>query len=292
MSDRVHVPDDLKGNAGLYNSPDPLLRRYVGLPSPHMGLTRHHPRLVASCSPTPIADDRIRLEDELGNPVTDIYRTLRDVEVVVFYAGSAQGAPDTQSVAIVYVSTDTSLPLYSAATANQPWLKMIYKDGSDFAAVGEEMTEETSRDEDFVQAAEIETGAEEVPYGEKEDIAIYERPLSRAAMAMSMRAYRTPSIAVYSHVPSHAWIDRNVRPSLFEEQRVNESLAKWRAGETVTPGVGDIVTALKFPLIFLVLAIIYHFVVWWAGEEYNLIPYWLDQMSWVARQAVGVVRAD
>lgn len=92
MSDRVHVPDDLKGNAGLYNSPDPLLRRYVGLPSPHMGLTRHHPRLVASCSPTPIADDRIRLEDELGNPVTDIYRTLRDVEVVVFYAGSAQGA--------------------------------------------------------------------------------------------------------------------------------------------------------------------------------------------------------
>lgn len=60
---------------------------------------------------------------------------------------------DIQSVAIVYVSTDTSLQLYSAATANQPWLKMIYKDGSDFAAVGEEMTEETSRDEDFIQAA-------------------------------------------------------------------------------------------------------------------------------------------
>lgn len=50
------------------------------------------------------------------------------------------------------MSTDTSLQLYSAATANQPWLKMIYKDGSDFAAVGEEMTEETSREEDFVQA--------------------------------------------------------------------------------------------------------------------------------------------
>lgn len=27
-------------------------------------------------------------------------------------------------------------------------------------------------------------------------------------------------------------------------------------------------------------------------EEYNLIPYWLDQMSWAARQAVGVIRAD
>lgn len=40
----------------------------------------------------PVADSSIRLEDELGNPVTDIYRTLRDVEVVVFYAGSAQGA--------------------------------------------------------------------------------------------------------------------------------------------------------------------------------------------------------
>lgn len=70
-----------------------------------------------------------------------------------------------------------------------------------------------------------------------------------------------------SHVPSHAWIDRNVRPSLFEEQRVTESLAKWRAGETVTPGLGDIMTALKFPLIFLVLAIIYHFVVWYAGGK-------------------------
>lgn len=117
------------------------------------------------------------------------------------------------------MSTDTSLQLYSAATANQPWLKMIYKDGSDFAAVGEEMTEETSREEDFVQAGvssflgaesiallflesladkpqEVEVGAEEIPYGEKEDIAIYVRPISRAAMAMSMRAYRTPSLAI------------------------------------------------------------------------------------------------
>lgn len=60
---------------------------------------------------------------------------------------------DPQSVAIVYVSTDTSLQLYSHATANQPWLKLIYRDGSDFAAVGEEMDEKTSRGEDFVQAA-------------------------------------------------------------------------------------------------------------------------------------------
>lgn len=70
-------------------------------------------------------------------------------------------------------------------------------------------------------------------------------------------------------MPSHAWIDRNVRPSLFEEQRVPESLAKWRAGETVTPGAGDVVTALKFPLIFLVLALLYHLVVYMAGGKLN-----------------------
>lgn len=90
MAVQVHVPDDLKGNAGLYNSPDPLLRRYVhALLSAVAFLPQG--RTAGDCSWF-IANDRIRLEDELGNPVTDIYRTLRDVEVVVFYAGSAQGA--------------------------------------------------------------------------------------------------------------------------------------------------------------------------------------------------------
>lgn len=52
-----------------------------------------NPLMARSCLASVIATDiSIRLEDELGEPVSDIYRTLRDVEVVVFYAGSAQGA--------------------------------------------------------------------------------------------------------------------------------------------------------------------------------------------------------
>lgn len=90
---------------------------------------------------------------------------------------------------------------------------MTFFDDSDFAPLAYAAPDavEVARGENFVQAGvsridcgwggadaaqEIEIGAEVVPYGEDEYIRDYVRPLSRAAVAISMNAYSTPSIAV------------------------------------------------------------------------------------------------
>lgn len=98
-------------------------------------------------------------------------------------------------MAVIYVSADTDAKTEAAATASLPWMRMLFHDDSDFAALADSEPEPLPpAGESFVLAAEIEVGAEVVPYGEEEQG--YVRPLSRAAVAMSMRAYSTPSIGV------------------------------------------------------------------------------------------------
>lgn len=58
-----------------------------------------------------------------------------------------------------------------------------------------------------------------------------------------------------------------MRTTLFNDERVDDALAKWRTGQPAAPSVVDIVTALKFPLIFLFLAILYHLVVYYGGGK-------------------------
>ncbi|CAK9782949.1 hypothetical protein CC85DRAFT_303660 [Cutaneotrichosporon oleaginosum] len=265
------LPQDLIGSSGLYNSPDPLLRR-------------------------------LRLEDHTGAPVMNLQRTFGATDLLVLYAGSAQGSHNLagfhrsltelmikdKAVSVIYVSTDVDAKLALAATAQQPWYRMIYEDDSDFAplAKGEPEVIEIARGEDFVQAMEIETGAEVVTFGEEEDPQDYVRPLSRAGMSITMQAYSTPSISVYN-LKAHQFVARNVRPVYFASDKVGVHLAAWRKGEALGVGLQDFIARLKWPLIALLIAILYHAYVFINGEEANFLPKLLDQISWRSRQMMG-----
>ncbi|WOO83501.1 uncharacterized protein LOC62_05G007021 [Vanrija pseudolonga] len=266
------LPADLIGQAGLYNVGDPLLRR-------------------------------LRLEDQHGAPLTDLSKAFHGAEVVILYAGSAQGsnnlrsfhrelsalAQRERSTRVIYVSTDTDAKLALASAAQYPWLRMLFFDDSDFAPMQVSVTTdvvEVARGEDFVQASEIEVGAETVPYGGEDYIRDYVRPLSRAAVAMSMNAYSTPSIAVY-HIPTHRFIARNVRPGAFSSDRIGKNLHTWRNGGTPGLRVADVARALRVPLFFLLLAALYQLVVQFGGEQYNVLPGLIDQFSWRSRELKG-----
>ncbi|KAL1406023.1 hypothetical protein Q8F55_007706 [Vanrija albida] len=266
------IPADLIGSSGLYNVGDPLLRR-------------------------------LRLEDQHGAPLTDLARAFDEVEVVILYAGSAQGSNNLRSfhrelsslamreksARVVYVSTDTDAKTALAAAAQFPWLRMLFFDDSDFAPMQVSVVAEVvevARGEEFVQASEIEVGAETVPYGSEEYIRDYVRPLSRAAVAMSMNAYATPSISVY-HVPTHRFIARNVRPGAFSSDRIGKNLHTWRNGGTPGLRVADVARALRLPLLVLLLAALYQLVVQVGGQQYNVLPGLIDQFSWRSRELKG-----
>ncbi|KAL7421495.1 hypothetical protein Q5752_004382 [Cryptotrichosporon argae] len=265
----LDVPPDLIGSSGLYNSPDPFLRR-------------------------------LRMDDQTGAPIKDVDRWFRHKDLVVVYAGSEQGINNVRelhsdlatlairehkNLAVLYVSSDTDPAAAARSTAQTPWVRMTFHDNSDFAPLASSdkaVVEEVSRGEDFVQAGEIDLGLEKVPFGAEEDPSDYVRPLSRAAVTMTMNAFSTPSLAIY-HIPSHKFVARNVRPAQFNPNRVGTSLAKWRSGGAPAFGVNELVWAMRWPLFFAFIAVIYHVLVLVLGEEYNLIPHLLDQLNWRSR---------
>ncbi|UOH82020.1 hypothetical protein LQV05_004702 [Cryptococcus neoformans] len=202
MPEPLPVPVDLIGQSGLYNVPDPLLRR-------------------------------LRLEDAHGLPIKNLDKYFAEKEVMVLYAGSEYGennlrafhheltsfAQRYKSAAVIYVSVDTDPQAPLRVLQGKPWLRMTFNDNSDFASVGKDKgqeveMEEVARGEDFVQAGEMEIGMEDIVFGVEEyrkrveqvverrmqsNSLIeneYVRPLSRAAVTHIMRVFSTPSVAV------------------------------------------------------------------------------------------------
>ncbi|RSH80497.1 uncharacterized protein EHS24_009077 [Apiotrichum porosum] len=271
----VEVPADLIGSSGLYNSTDPLLRR-------------------------------LRLEDQQGSPITDVAKTFKDVEVLIIYAGSAEGANNVvelhknlnhlikhqKSAAVIYCSTDVDAKLALAVTASQPWYRMTFFDDSDFAPLAQGAAEVTdvSRGEDFVHAGEIEVEAEVVPFGTTEDPQDYVRPLSRAAVGMTIRAYATPSIAIYN-IPKHRFLAYNVRDRAFLPERVPKNYYEWKQGAPESFKIWDLVHHMRYQIIALVLFALYQLLIFVGGEEYNFIPGLMDQLSWRMRQLGAPIEA-
>ncbi|ORX39074.1 hypothetical protein BD324DRAFT_649166 [Kockovaella imperatae] len=281
MGDGLEVPQELVGSSALYNSPDPLLRR-------------------------------LRLQDSNGQDILDLNRYFRHKEVLVLYAGSEGGSSianlkelhrdlstlafkEIKTCAIIYISTDTDASAMPRITANVPWTRMIFADNSDFAppvrfSESPKIVEieDVARGEDFIQAGEIEVGAEKIEFGREEFQFDYVRPLSRAAVTALMHAYATPSIAIY-HIPSHQILSRNVRPSAFTPSNIGKNYHTWRNGGSPSIRVIDILARLKWYLFILFLSLSYRLLTHFGGDQYNFIPQFMDMISWRGPQNAGVI---
>ncbi|WVQ90010.1 hypothetical protein IAS59_003786 [Cryptococcus gattii] len=267
MPEPLPVPVDLIGQSGLYNVPDPLLRR-------------------------------LRLEDAQGIAIKNLDKYFAEKEVLVLYAGSEYGennlrafhreltsfAERYRSAAVIYVSVDTDPQAPLRVLQGKPWLRMTFNDNSDFATVGKDKgqeveMEEVARGEDFVQAGEMEIGMENVVFGVEEYQNEYVRPLSRAAVTHIMRVFSTPSVAVY-HLPSHTLIAKNLKPSVFNPSSIDKTYDTWRKGGNPSLRFIDVVRALRLPLIGLLFALIYQIAIRFGGDQYHVIPRIMDGMAW------------
>ncbi|TYJ54066.1 hypothetical protein B9479_005252 [Cryptococcus floricola] len=268
MSTPVEIPVDLVGQSSLYNVPDPILRR-------------------------------LRLEDQHGQTIKDLDKYFAEKEVLVFYAGAVYGeinlrpfhrdlttfAQQYKSAAVIYVSADTDPLAPASVLQGKPWLRMIFNDDSDFALVGKEKDDSTpriqevARGENFIQAGEMESGMEKVELGVEEYQNEYVRPLSRAGLTSIMDVFATPSVAVY-HLESHQFVAKNVKPAAFKPTTIDKTYDTWRKGGEPSLRVIDVVRTLKFPLIGLLLAVIYRLLILFGGNDYHVIPRWLDGVSW------------
>ncbi|OCF35512.1 hypothetical protein I316_02564 [Kwoniella heveanensis BCC8398] len=252
----LEIPHDLIGQSGLYNVPDPLLRR-------------------------------LRIEEPSGKSIENLDKYFKDKEVLILYAGSEYGennirafhrvrhtyesilpplyilhhhhvqltriasiprsleisqdlttfAQANRSAAVLYVSTDLSPAAMDRVLKDKSWLRLTFFDNSDFATVGQTneerdlsaLVEDVKRGEDFVQAGEVEMGVEKVDLGVEEYQNHYVRPLSRAAVTVLMSVFATPSVAVY-HLPTHSFVAKNVKMSAFTPTQVDRNYAVWRDG--------------------------------------------------------------
>ncbi|WRT69006.1 uncharacterized protein IL334_005988 [Kwoniella shivajii] len=269
MSSPMDIPPDLIGQSGLYNSADPLLRR-------------------------------LRLEASSGNSINNLSKYFHEKEILVLYAGSEYGennirsfhrdlttfAQKHRSASVIYVSTDV-LPQQAERVLNgKPWLRMTFFDNSDFAPVGEPEDknwsvglEEVNRGEEFLQAGEVEMGIEKIEFGQEENENDYVRPLSRAGLTILMNVFTTPSISVY-HIPTHSFLAKNVKMSSFAPENVEKNYTIWKGGETTSVSTSDVISRMKWTLILLVLAILYHLAIRFGGEQYDLIPKIMNGMNW------------
>ncbi|WVR09115.1 hypothetical protein IAU60_006177 [Kwoniella sp. DSM 27419] len=258
----LDIPPDLVGQSGLYNVPDPLLRR-------------------------------LRLEEPSGRDITNLEKYFAEKDVLVLYAGSEFGqnnlrsfhrdlstfASSHRSASVIYISTDVSPLAAQRVLADKPWLRATFFDNSDFAPIGQNKeerdwaagVEDVKRGEDFVQAGEMEMGVERVELGAEEYQNHYVRPLSRAAVTVMMSVFATPSIAIY-HIPTHTFLLKNAKPSAFAPGQVEKNYAMWRNGGKPTLRIVDLLTQMRWPFTLLILAILYHLAIRVGGDQYNFIP--------------------
>ncbi|WWC91269.1 uncharacterized protein L201_006212 [Kwoniella dendrophila CBS 6074] len=261
MSSPMDIPPDLVGQSGLYNSPDPLLRR-------------------------------LRLETPEGKSINNLSKYFAEKEVLVLYAGSEFGENNIRgfhrdlqsfqqkykSASVIYISTDVLEKQLKSIIQGKTWLNLTFFDNSDFAPIGEPdekdwsvNLQEVKRGEDFLQAGEIELGVEKIQFGIEENENDYVRPLSRAGLTILMNVFSTPSISIY-HLPTHQFLAKNVSMNSFKPENIDKNYQIWKGGESTSIKISDIINKMKWTLLLLVLAILYHFAVRFGGEQYDFIP--------------------
>lgn len=231
----------------LYQHPDPLLRR-------------------------------LRLVDGYGRPV-DLRRTFRDTKVVAFYFASqlAQRAEKDYDRAVanlcrahphefkaVYVSVDMDERYFAAATRNQPWLAMVWDDGSSVDADADEGGGESfllAGDEDLDESVV----AADAPG------TCYVRPFSRVYMADKFDVLVAPTLVIY-HVGTRTVLDRGVRAHKLRYGGEEEAAARWLRGER-TPSLSafDVVQLAPWTVVLALVAALYAVVVAVGGEEFHVL---------------------
>lgn len=252
---------------GQYQHPDPLLRR-------------------------------LRLVDNQGQSV-NLRDFFKGVKVVAFYFSSQwAGQPlkeyhatisdiareHPNELRVVYVSVDVDEQWYKAGVQGQPWVSMVWNDGSSLPSPS--VTNATSpsvpaeghdgsaqppplyNSEDFLLAQELdidESLAKTDTSGEA-----YLRPFSRVHLASKLNIIAAPTVCIY-HMERQRMLDWNVRMARLHRSRRDETWARWRRGETAKRiGVLEALAQSPGRSFLLAFAIVYWIMILVGGQDWNV----------------------
>jgi len=74
-------------------------------------------------------------------------------------------------------------------------------------------------------------------------------------------------LADSSHIPTHRFLAKNVKLSAFDGKKIALNVRTWRNGGVPALGWPEIWAAFKWPIIILLLGVLYHLLVFVGGGE-------------------------
>ncbi|UZJ54611.1 hypothetical protein CBS101457_003931 [Exobasidium rhododendri] len=235
---------------------------------------------------------RLRLVDNLGNPV-ELQSLFKGVKVVAFYFSSQwAGQPLKEyhqtisdfarerhkEFKVVYVSVDVDEQWYKAGVKGQPWVSMVWNDGSSSPAPPSNANISTLSDsdeppalynnEDFLMAQEAdidESLAKTDTSGQA-----YLRPFSRVHLASKLNIIAAPTLCIY-HIEKQKMLDWNVRMARLSQYRKDETWARWRRGEMAkSVGFSEAIGNAPYTFALAVIALCYYLLLLLGGQKYNV----------------------
>lgn len=218
---------------------------------------------------------RLRLRNGFGTLV-NLEQEFRDTKVVLFFFGATwRGSSQDpfsavanfskrypHQLKVVFVSIDETERAYEQNTRQKPWLSMEWNDGSNvsthLATEASPLPASPDPLEPFLLAGDPDL---EEDLSESDTTgSVYLRPYSRVYLADKWTVLGVPNLVVY-HVPSQQVLSYHARFELLRESQLMATWDKWSRGEKITFGVNDLVYALRWTILFGVVASIYLFLV-------------------------------
>ncbi|PWN36098.1 uncharacterized protein FA14DRAFT_107460, partial [Meira miltonrushii] len=198
---------------------------------------------------------RLRLVDDKGHAI-NLKEFFDGVKIVAFYFSSQwAGQPlkeyhntisefareHQREFKVIYVSVDVDEQWYKAGVKGQPWVSMVWNDGSSLpspstanstspsAGTDDEPLPPLFNNENFLLAQEFdidESLSKTDTSGEA-----YLRPFSRVHLASKLNIIAAPTVCIY-HIEKQKMLDWNVRMARLHRDQRDETWSRWKKGES------------------------------------------------------------
>lgn len=181
---------------------------------------------------------------------------------------------------MVYVSVDVDEQWYKAGVKGQPWVSMVWNDGSSLPSPSTTNATSPSADEadddlpplynneDFLLAQETdidESLAKTDTAGEA-----YLRPFSRVHLASKLNIIAAPTVCIYN-LERQKMLDWNVRMARLHRSQRDETWSRWKRGESAKSfGLSEALANSPGTVALCIFAFFYWMLILAGGQDYNV----------------------
>lgn len=252
---------------------------------------------------------RLRLVDDKGNAI-NLKDFFDGVKIVAFYFSSQwAGQPlkeyhntisefareHQREFRVIYVSVDVDEQWYKAGVKGQPWVSMVWNDGSSLpspstanstspsAGTDDEPLPPLFNNENFLLAQEFdidESLSKTDTSGEA-----YLRPFSRVHLASKLNIIAAPTVCIY-HIERQKMLDWNVRMARLHRDQRDETWSRWKKGESAKSfGLSEALANSPGTVSLAIFVAVYWIILLVGGQKYNFLRQAFESLNPSANSA-------